>query len=74
MAPAAMKTMQIVVRVDPSFLGVLGNNAVVSADTYDPDNANNLATTATTVEGSADLIDQQNRLAGPGAGRQYADL
>ena len=55
MAPAAMKTMQIVVRVDPSVLGVLGNNAVVSADTYDPDNSNNLATTATTVEGSADL-------------------
>jgi uncharacterized repeat protein (TIGR01451 family) len=55
MAPAATKPMQIVVLVGPSVLGLLGNNAVVSADTYDPNNANNLATTATTVQGSADL-------------------
>ena len=55
MVDGVTKTMQVVVKVDPSFLGTLGNNARVSSDTYDPINDNNLATTATLVQGSADL-------------------
>jgi uncharacterized repeat protein (TIGR01451 family) len=55
MAPGASENMQIVVLVDATLLGSLGNNARVASDTYDPNNANNLATVATTVEGAADL-------------------
>ena len=51
----APETMQIVVTVEPQVLGVLGNNARVYSDVYDTDNSDNLATTATTVEASADL-------------------
>jgi uncharacterized repeat protein (TIGR01451 family) len=48
-------TMQVVVTVNPDTVGILGNNAQVYSDTYDPDNSNNLATTATAVEAGADL-------------------
>jgi uncharacterized repeat protein (TIGR01451 family) len=47
--------MDIVVTVEPQTLGILGNNARVYSDLFDPDNSDNLGTTATTVEASADL-------------------
>jgi uncharacterized repeat protein (TIGR01451 family) len=56
LAPGSTETMQIVVSVEPQILGILGNNARVYGDGYDPDNSNNLATTATTVQASADLM------------------
>jgi len=59
MVMGAVKTMQVVVKVDPSFLGTLGNNARTYSETYDPDNDNNLATTFTTVNGMADLSVQK---------------
>ena len=55
LASGASATMQIVVTVEPQILGILGNNAQVYSDMFDIDNSNNLATTATTVEASADL-------------------
>ncbi|MEA3470013.1 MAG: S8 family serine peptidase [Thermodesulfobacteriota bacterium] len=55
MAVGVPETMQIVVTVEPQVLGILGNNAKVYSDVYDTDNSDNLATTVTTVEGSADL-------------------
>lgn len=57
MAAAAVETMQIVTRVNASVPDgtILFNNAQVSSDTADSNNANDLATTATTVNGSADL-------------------
>ena len=56
MAVGIPATMQIVVTVEPQILGVLGNNARVYSDVFDTDNSDNLATTATTVEASADLM------------------
>ncbi len=56
LASAGSATMQIVVTVEPQTLGILGNNAQVYSDLFDSDNSNNLATTATTVEASADLV------------------
>jgi uncharacterized repeat protein (TIGR01451 family) len=57
MAVAAVRTMTIVTKVDPSVPSgtVLSNNASVSSDTADNNNSNNLATTTTTVITSADL-------------------
>ncbi|MGH6932010.1 MAG: hypothetical protein ACREEE_06195, partial [Dongiaceae bacterium] len=49
------KTMQIVVKVLPQTTGILHNDARVSSDTDDPSNANDLATTDTTVNASADI-------------------
>jgi uncharacterized repeat protein (TIGR01451 family) len=48
-APAGSDTMTIVVRVDPGRLNLAHNDARVSADTFDPDNSNNFATTDTTI-------------------------
>jgi len=56
MAVGVPETMQVVVTVEPQVLGVLGNNARVYSDVFDTDNSDNLATTATTVEASADLM------------------
>ncbi|MBI5547955.1 MAG: DUF11 domain-containing protein [Deltaproteobacteria bacterium] len=53
--PGTSKPMQIFVNVLPGFLGILGNNAKVFGDAFDPDNSNNLATIVTAVEGQADL-------------------
>lgn len=55
LAPNASATMQIVVMVKPQVLGTLGNNAWVFSDVFDPDNSDNLATTASTVTGNANL-------------------
>jgi len=46
----------IVVQVKPDTLGLIHNDARVSSDTFDPDNSDNLATTTTTVNTSADLL------------------
>lgn len=50
-----LKTMQIVVKVLPQTTGILHNNARVSSDTADPNNANDLATIFTEVNASADV-------------------
>jgi uncharacterized repeat protein (TIGR01451 family) len=55
LAAGGSATMQIVVTVEPHVLGILDNDARVYSDVYDPDNSNDQATTATTVEASADL-------------------
>jgi uncharacterized repeat protein (TIGR01451 family) len=52
----ASASMEIVVNVMPQTLGVLGNNAKVYSDLFDDDNSDNLATTETTVEASANLV------------------
>lgn len=53
----ATRTMTVVARVAPSTPDgtVISNNASVSSSTADPDNANNLASSATSVLTSADL-------------------
>jgi uncharacterized repeat protein (TIGR01451 family) len=56
LASGASRTMTIVVTVAPQTTGILGNNAKVKSDTYDPNNSNNLDTVATTVESHADLV------------------
>jgi uncharacterized repeat protein (TIGR01451 family) len=65
MAKGDVKTMEVVVKVDPSFLGTLGNNARTFSDTYDPNNDNNLATTFTTVNANADLSVQKTEYPDP---------
>jgi uncharacterized repeat protein (TIGR01451 family) len=55
MAAGASETMTIVVTVLPQASGLLQNSASVASDTHDPNNANNLATTTTTVAAEADL-------------------
>jgi uncharacterized repeat protein (TIGR01451 family) len=47
--------MNVVVTVLPQTTGILVNNARVYSETYDSDNSNDLATTATTVNSEADL-------------------
>ena len=59
LAPAASRTMTIVVRVLPDTTGLLQNDARVRSDVFDPNNANNLATSTTTVGGQADLSIQK---------------
>jgi uncharacterized repeat protein (TIGR01451 family) len=48
-ATGGSKTVTIVVNVDPGRLNLAHDDAEVSADTFDPNNANNLATQDTTV-------------------------
>ncbi len=55
LADGASKSIIVVVEVLPQTTGVLGNNATVSSDTYDPNNANNSAFRTVTVEAQADL-------------------
>jgi uncharacterized repeat protein (TIGR01451 family) len=57
LANGAVRTMTIVTRVDAGLAAgsVITNNAGVSSDTADNNNANNLATTTTLVTASADL-------------------
>jgi uncharacterized repeat protein (TIGR01451 family) len=57
-ASGANETMQIVVTVPASVGPTLINDAQVSSDTQDPNNANDLATTQTTVEGADIWIDK----------------
>jgi uncharacterized repeat protein (TIGR01451 family) len=59
LASGASATMTVVVRVLPGTTGLLQNDARVSSDLPDPDNSNNLATTATTVTSQADLSIQK---------------
>jgi uncharacterized repeat protein (TIGR01451 family) len=47
--PSGSETMTIVVNVDSGRLNVAHNDARVSADTFDPNNANNLDTETTTI-------------------------
>ena len=54
-ASGGSRTMTIVATVKSGTKGTLQNNARVSSDTLDANNANNLATTTTTVAFSADL-------------------
>jgi uncharacterized repeat protein (TIGR01451 family) len=49
MASGASRTILVVARVLPGTTGILGNEASVSSDTYDPNNANNVAHADTTV-------------------------
>jgi uncharacterized repeat protein (TIGR01451 family) len=65
LASGASATMEILVTVEPDTLGILGNNAEVYSDVFDRDNSNNLATTATTVEASADLEVSKSDLPDP---------
>lgn len=55
LAVGGSANMEVVVTVEPQTLGILGNNAKAYSDLFDLDNSNNLATTATNVEASADL-------------------
>jgi uncharacterized repeat protein (TIGR01451 family) len=48
-------TVDIEVRALPGTRGQVANNVSVSSDIYDPNNANNLATASTQVDGEADL-------------------
>jgi uncharacterized repeat protein (TIGR01451 family) len=54
-ASGASESITIVVGVAPDFLGLLTNDVSVSSDSMDSNNANNLATTSTTVVANADL-------------------
>lgn len=49
MAPSTQKVMTIVVRVPSGILSTAQNDARVSSDTFDPNNANDLASTQTTI-------------------------
>jgi uncharacterized repeat protein (TIGR01451 family) len=55
MNPGASRTVTIVVKVLPQTTGVLNNDARVSSDTADGNNANDKATTSTTVTSEADV-------------------
>ncbi len=55
LSSGSMGDMQISARVLPDTLGILHNDAEVSSDTFDDNNANNLASTDTQVESVADL-------------------
>ncbi len=55
LATATPVTMTLVVHVLPDTTGTLANSARVSADTFDPQTANNLANGTTAVSASADL-------------------
>lgn len=54
-ASGGVRAMLVGVKVLPQTRGVLGNNAVVYSDTFDPDNSDNLATVAVNVIGQATL-------------------
>jgi uncharacterized repeat protein (TIGR01451 family) len=54
-APAGVKTMTIVVNVDPGVLNVAHNDARVFSNVFDPDNSDNLASTDTSIQ-VADLV------------------
>jgi len=56
LAFGATETMTIVVTVLPGTTGILHNDAEVSSDNFDDNNANNLASEDTVVETEADLI------------------
>jgi uncharacterized repeat protein (TIGR01451 family) len=49
LAPGGSKTVTIKVNVDPGRLNLAHNDATVSSDTSDPNNANNLASQDTTI-------------------------
>jgi len=55
LASGASRTMTIVAKVNSGTTGSLENDARVTSDTLDANNANDLATTLTTVNTSADL-------------------
>jgi uncharacterized repeat protein (TIGR01451 family) len=55
LADGAVRTMTVSVTVLPDTRGILHNNARADSEVLDPDLADNLATVATTVAGSADL-------------------
>lgn len=55
LANGASKTETITVLIAPDTLGQINNDARVSSDTIDLNNANNVATAATTVSGQADI-------------------
>nr|WP_274387595.1 M6 family metalloprotease domain-containing protein [Salsipaludibacter albus] len=50
-----VRTMTIVVTVDPDATGQITNDVVVTSTTHDPDTENNTDTTTTTIEAIADL-------------------
>jgi uncharacterized repeat protein (TIGR01451 family) len=56
LAVSDTETMTIVVTVLPDTTGILHNDAQVSSDNFDDNNANNLATQDTAVETEADLV------------------
>ncbi len=49
LTPGGSKTVTIKVNVDPGRLNLAHNDATVSSDTFDPNNANNLASQDTTI-------------------------
>ena len=55
LANGASRTMTIVAKVNSGTTGTLENDARVTSDTFDSNNANDLATSLTTVSTSADL-------------------
>ena len=55
LTPAATEDMTIIVTVLADTTGILHNDAEVSSDVLDPNNANNLASTDTIITGDADL-------------------
>lgn len=55
LAPAATRSMTVVVRILPGFTGELHDDARVGSDTFDSDLADNLDTITTIVSASADL-------------------
>lgn len=68
--PGATRTMTIEVHIKPDARGPLHNDARVSSQTFDPDTANNLDTTATPIVGSADLAITKTGPATVNAGEQ----
>lgn len=56
LANGASRTMTIMVTVLPDALGLLHNDAQVSSDTFDNNNANDLASTVTNINSESDLV------------------
>ena len=56
MGPGTGRTIEILVKVQPETSGILGNDARVSADTFDPSSANDFSHTDTTVVANVGLV------------------
>ena len=55
-APSTGRTIEITVKVQPETSGILGNDARVSTDSFDPSSANNFSHSDTTVVANVGLV------------------
>jgi len=76
LADGASRTMTIVVQVKPDAVtdvvsdqAIIHNDGRASSDTFDPDNSDNLASAATTVQARADLDLDKSAVGAPVAGQ-----